>query len=273
MPPLWFRLDEVLPLAEHAMACVAHHRTTAQFLHGARLGPALIWNSAAGALGSNGVPGWYGADGRHHTAEAATWQHRATGRSAVSDAGADLYLPLAARPRSTHRHGMLGWRHPPLITVLRRGAKRDKHWFAVHTDPAARHRFQVLDHRGDIAEPDARWHPAMVTAEAVAHGTYPALVADGYTVYGDDVLARFDAATVRQMIADLHAMHADTGWRTGRMPGEYAVLHLDGSTVVISFEHDDGEAVHLFETDRVYPDSDGYYSVGAHLWPWHLVTN
>lgn len=265
MPTLWFRLDEVVPLAEHAMACVAHRRTNAQFLSGARLVPALICHSDTGELRSNGVPDWYGDDARPHAAEAQTWQHHATGRTGLPAMADDLYLPLAGRSRAARWSWLFGWGQPPLITVLRRGARRGKHWFALHIDAAGRHRHQVLAHRDDIAEPHAQWTSASVTAEAVAHRRYPALVADGYTVWGDDVLARFDAGTVRQMVADLHAVHADTDWRTDPMPGEYAVLDLDGTTLVISFEHDDGERVHLVEADRVYPDSDGYYSVGAHL--------
>jgi hypothetical protein len=34
---LWFRLDEVLPLAAHAIACVEHHLTEAQALAMAHL--------------------------------------------------------------------------------------------------------------------------------------------------------------------------------------------------------------------------------------------
>jgi hypothetical protein len=40
----------------------------------------------------------------------------------------------------------------------------------------------------------------------MAGGQYPALVADGYTVCGDDVLARFDRPTLSGMIADLDAV-------------------------------------------------------------------
>ena len=84
----------------------------------------------------------------------------------------------------------------------------------------------------------------------------------------DDVLARFDRPTVERMVADLHRVRADTDPRSDPMPGEFAALHLDGDVLVVSFEHDDGEHTRLVEIERVYPDAEGYYSVGAYVWPW-----
>jgi hypothetical protein len=56
------------------------------------------------------------------------------------------------------------------------------------------------------------------------------------------------------------------------MPGEYPLLRLTGDVLVVVEEHDDGEAVTYLEFDRIHPDADGRYAVGAYLWPWHLAT-
>ncbi len=121
---------------------------------------------------------------------------------------------------------------------------------------------RLVDHRDEIAPPEATWQPATVTAAAVAHGVYPALVADGYTVRGDDVLARFDRATVEQMADDLRTANPAS------MPGEIAILRFGGDVLLVLWEHDDGLQTHQREIDRVYPDPDGFFSVGAYLWPW-----
>ena len=99
----------------------------------------------------------------------------------------------------------------------------------------------------------------------MAGGQYPALVADGYTVRGDDVLARFDRRTVEEMATDLAVVNLAS------MPGELAVLRFDGDVLVVLVEHDDGVQTREREIDRVYPDPDGHYSVGAYLWPWTPV--
>jgi hypothetical protein len=72
--------------------------------------------------------------------------------------------------------------------------------------------------------------PGSTPPVAVAHSADPALVADGYTVRGDDVLARFDRATVEQMAADLAVANADS------MPGEIAVLRFDGAALLVLWE-------------------------------------
>jgi hypothetical protein len=274
---LWFRLDEVLPLATHATACPSQRITATQVRAGARLRPALIWTTTDNddTLSSNGVPVWYDEHGHDHAAVAWTWRHPATGeRGTLDQPEAPRFLPLTSH-RSDH--------HDPLITMLRRGAARGGHWFVLDTDPASPARFQILDHREEIAPAQASWVPATVTAPAVGRGVYPALVADGYTIAGDgDVLARFDGPTVERMIADLDAIHADTNPRTDAMPGEFAVLRFataqdphhddnrDGDVVVVSWQHDDGVEERLVEIDRVYPDLAGYYPIGAYLWPWQL---
>jgi hypothetical protein len=261
---LWFRLDEVVPLATHALTCPSQRITTAQIRAGARLRPALIWTTtdADDTLSSNGLPVWYDEDGHDHTAAAHSWRHPATGRRGTPhEADAERFLMLSAR---NGRH--------PLITLLRRGAQRGGHWFVVETDPAkaaSPERFQILDHRDEIAPPQADWVSATVTADAVARRHYPALVADGYTVRGaGDVLARFDRPTVEQMVTDLHAVHTDTNPDTDPMPGEFPVLSFDANVAVVSWQHDDGVDERLVEIDRVHPDSTGHYAIGAYLWPW-----
>jgi hypothetical protein len=263
----WFRLTEVLPIAEHALACSQHRITTAQTIAGQRLRPALIWTRPWGqeTLSSNGVPIWYG---RYHDvvhgAQAHTWWHQATNRRGTDE-----------QPLPEHRFLPLQQRHrddrSPLITLLREGARRGRHWLVVNTDPALvdrPERFELRGYRDDIVPADAPWKQAVVTAPAVARRGYPALVADGYSTRGDDVLARFDQATVETMIADLDAVHADTNPQTDAMPGEYPVLRMHRGTVIVLWEYDDGIRTRLVEIDRVKPDPDGYYSIGAYHWPW-----
>jgi hypothetical protein len=36
-------------------------------------------------------------------------------------------------------------------------------------------------------------------------------------------------------------------------------------------EYDNGESSTYREVDRIRPDSDGRYPVGAYLWDWHLA--
>ena len=259
----WFRTEEVHPIAEHAIACPAHRITTAQVRAGFPLRPALIWTATTErvALSSNGVPAWYDEDGQDHDAPAWTWQHRPTGRHGVAILGFDTaYLPLTSAGS-----------RPPVIEALRDGQRAGGHWVVVDLDAAGGHvigprAVRLVDHRDEIAPPEATWQPATVTAAAVAHGVYPlaypALVADGYTVRGDDVLARFDRATVEQMADDLRIANAAS------MPGEIAILRFDGDVLLVLWEHDDGLQTRQREIDRVYPDPDGFFSVGAYLWPW-----
>jgi hypothetical protein len=66
---------------------------------------------------------------------------------------------------------------------------------------------RLLDHRDQVAPADATWSPAVVTAAAVGGGWYPTLIADDYRIGcrdgDDDVIARFDRATVDQIVTDL----------------------------------------------------------------------
>jgi hypothetical protein len=255
------------------VACPAHRLTRAQVLAGAPVGPALIWTATGhgDTLTSNGVPGWYSEHGRDHAAVAWTWRNPGTGRcgSAAQPGYATAYLPLHADHDGA-----------PLITRLRQARQAGRHWLAIDIDPASGHLIaseavRLLDHREDIVPDDATWSPAMVTAAAVGGGEYPALIADGYRVLdrdGGDVIARFDPATVDQLVADLLVRHADTNPSTDPMPGEFAVLGFDRDALVVSWEHDDGQTTRLVEIDRVYPDADGLFAVGAFLWPWRTAS-
>src|SRR4051794_7757753 len=100
---LWFRLDDVLPLAEHAMACLAHRITEAQAAALTPSGPALIWTSTAAlnVLTSNGAPPWYGERGPTPAAEAHPWRDT-SGRygTAWTDGYHTAVLPLTAHDGS-----------------------------------------------------------------------------------------------------------------------------------------------------------------------------
>jgi hypothetical protein len=289
---LYFRVDEVLPLAEHAMSCPSHGLTPEQVAAGARLRPALILTATADGIGlaSNGVPAWYDEDGERHTAPAWTWRHPGSGRRGTDAAAIATAITGTAHtgkaltgaassgaPTGAEAGGQAArflplsrrhWdRRYPVIKVLRIGAQRGGHWFIVDTDPThpgGRDRFRVVDHRADLLPANAAWTATTVTAAAVWHHEYRALVADGYTVRGDDVIARFDRATVEQMATDLAEVHG----LGDSMPGEVAALRFDGDVVVVSFSHDDGHEESWTEVDRVYPDGQGFYPIGAYLWPW-----
>ena len=263
IPPkrLWWRLDDVLPLAAHALAAPEHRITGQQALAKAATRPALIWDSEPSGdwIGSNGVPFWYDQDGSARRVQARTWRHTPTGTLGTPgqpDRAAG-FLRLHRAHRDPTRQS--------LIHLLHHGADGG-HWLAL--DPTALHPgtgFQLLDHREDIAPPDATWTPATVTADAVFELEYPALVADDYTALGG-VLARFDHPTVHQIAADL-----DRLW-IGDMPGEHPIITWDADTAVISFEADDGDITRRVDADRVYPDTAGRYSLGAYLWPWQTTT-
>ena len=260
LPPtrLWWRLDDVLPLAEHALTAPEHRITGQQVLAKAATRPALIWNCEPSGdwISSNGVPIWYDEDGRARRVQARTWRHTPTGilgTPGQPDRAAG-FLRLNRRSRGPARRSLIG--------LLHHGARR--HWVALN--PTALHTADgvaVLDHRDDIAPPDATWSPATVTARDVGGLAYPAWVAEDYTA-ADGVLARFDYPTVRQIAHDLNRLRVDD------MPGEHPVITWDTDVAVISVDTDDGTTARRVEADRVYPDADGRYSIGAYLWPWRI---
>jgi hypothetical protein len=263
---LWFRLDDVLPLAEQAMACLTHRITEAQAAALTPSGPALIWTSTAAldVLTSNGAPAWYGERGTTHAAEAHTWRD-ASGRygTAWTDGYHTAVLPLTARDGSAG----------PAIDQLRLARYSEHSWIAIAIDPADRHvigptRVHLMACRDDLVPAGTAWTHATVTCRDVDDMPYPALVADGYTSDSRHLLARFDRPTVEQLAADLHAVHANPDRTSDPMPGEYPILRLHGDVLTVIEEHDNGAAVTYRSTDHLTPDGDGYYPLGAYLWPW-----
>jgi hypothetical protein len=177
---LWWHLDDVLPIAEHALAAPERRLTRAQALAGSATQPALIWESEPDNdwLGSSGVPIWYQQDGTPHRVHARTWQHDQTGTLGTPGQldGATGFLRLNRRYRDRDR--------TPLIKLLRRGQQTGGHWFVL--DPSALHTsdgLRGIDHRDDIAPADATWIPATVICREVMDIELPAPIADGYTVY------------------------------------------------------------------------------------------
>ncbi len=258
---LWFRVDDVLPLADHAMACPTHRITDAQARARTTLGPALIWTSNAtlDALTSNGVPAWYGERGTTHAAEAHAWRHTGTGRygTAWSDSYTTAFLPLTAL----------------FLDALRHARHDGRHWITIDIHPGDTHliapgRVRVVEYRDQLIPDGGRWMPAPVASSSTP-ATYPALVADGYTSDAGFALPRFDRAVVEQMVADLDAVHADRDRRSDPMPGEYPHLRWHHDVLIVLEEHDTGETITYRQVDQVRPDADGRYPVGAYLWDWH----
>ncbi len=251
---VWWRLEDAVPLAEHTMSLPQHGLSTAQVRAGAANQPALIWTAEPDrdALSSNGIPGWFDEQGQPHEAYADHWTHTATG--------------MTSRPRhSDPAHGFLpltgGGGASDLIGLLRRGARHGAHWFVLDASPT-KVRYQVPDHRDDVVPPDVTWVPATVTTDLGALGGYPAQIADGYTALGG-VIARFSREVVAQMRSDLAVLALDA------MPGQYPRIQMHGDVAVVYRDRDVGVREHRVEVDRVYPDRDGYLTVGAYLWAWH----
>jgi hypothetical protein len=269
---LWFRLNDVLPLAEHAMACFTHRITGAQAAALAPSGPALVWTSTAvlDVLTSNGVPLWYGERGTTQTAEAHAWRD-VSGRygTAWTDGHSTAYLPL------TSSDGRTG----PIMELLR-GARYSGHsWVTVDIDPAdpqliGPDRVRVLPCRHDLVPAGATWSPTVVTCRDVADEPYPALVADGYASDSGHLLARFDTPTIVRLAADLDTVHANPDRNSDPMPGEYPILRLRGDVLTVIEEQHDAptEADYFRATDHLTPDGEGYYPLGAYLWPWRPAT-
>ncbi|MFI7081839.1 hypothetical protein ACIBO1_31575 [Micromonospora sp. NPDC049903] len=256
-PRLWFRVEDVLPLAEHALACPTHRLTRAQLTAGEHNTPALALRrrGSSGDIRSNGVPVWFTSYGVEQVADGASWRR-------------------VDEPTAPDEHFFLPLRHPDpqgrrLIDVLRAGADLGHSWMAVDTDVAPHAtiglaQVEFAEHRGEITPSGTRWRPGMVTSPQVDHLDYPALVADGYDTGDDDhLICRFDPRTARRIVD-----HLSGPWRAATMPGEYPLPRFDGTTLVLLEETDLGDAVDLTVDDRCHPDRDGYYSIGAYRWLW-----
>jgi hypothetical protein len=263
---LWFRLDDVLPIAEHAMACTRHRITRAEALATAPTRPALVWTGSPvqDILTSNGVPAWYGERGTDHAAEAHTWRHTPSGRygTAYRDGYHTAYLPLDVASNE-----------PPAIEVLRDARHSNRNWVTIDIDPADRHligpsRVRVVAHRDRLVPADATWVPASVTSTDVGDETYPALVPDGYTTDAGLELPRFDRPTAEKMIADLEDINA-----CNVMPGEYPHLQWAGDALLLIEERDATHGSTYHEVDQAHPDEQGRYAIGAYGWSWQRSVN
>jgi hypothetical protein len=268
---LWFRLDDVLPLAEHAMACTTHRITSAQTLALAPTVPALVWTGSPlmDILVSNGMPAWYGERGTDHAAVAYTWRHtvactwRTTRRygTAWRNGYDTAYLPLDVASNE-----------PTVIDVLRDAWHTDRHWITVDIDHTDAHLIRpslvhAVTHRDHLVPADAAWVEATVTSTAVAGAGYPALIAEGYTTDAGSEVPRFDRPTAERMIADIDAIHT-----TDALPGRYPHLRLVGDVLLVIEEHNNGERSTYRQIDVVHPDAQGRYAVGAYIWAWQRAT-
>jgi hypothetical protein len=253
---LWWRVRNVLPIAEHAAAA-------GSFRDGLPSHPALHWISDAygDRVESNGKPVWYDADGHVHHARAETWIHTATGATGNPPKAdeRDGHLPLLAEHPDGRRN---------LLDLLRFARDHDVNWLAVHPDPATddtNARYQIRPSRGHTAPPAATWKRATVTCHTIGRGTYPALIADGYIAL-DGVLARFPYEAVQEMATDLAYLNM------GEPIGQYPRIQLFDRKAVIHVEQpDDDELVLLLEQDQVTPDANGYLAIGAYQWTWTPV--
>jgi hypothetical protein len=161
---------------------------------------------------------------------------------------------------------------PTLYHRLRSGVRHRLHWLAI-SRRHGRATVRLFDHRHDLVPAATPWRPATVWSPAVSFPTrtgtrpwFPAMVADGYIISGDDIVARFPRRAVHAMLAHLSDPMA---WADST-PAELATLRLRRNALIIGWSSDDGRHETVTEIDRVYPHTDGPYSVGAYLWPWHI---
>jgi hypothetical protein len=266
---LWFRLDDVVPLAEHALHCLSHEPADGIPADPGPAGPALIWTGTASLdlLTSTGLPTWYGRNGTPHTAAARAWRDpHGRYRPARRDGYTTAYLPL------TSGSGTPG----PVIHLLRCSMSRGKGWLTLDIDPADRHlmdayRVHVVSDRDDLVPAEAVWRPGPVTCPQVGERTYWGLVAD-YTTDGGDLIVRFTRGTVEQIADDLQARHA-AAQLDGAVPAGpvHSGLGFDGDVLTV-YRLDPGHVRPHRTTDHLTPDRDNRYPLGAYVWPWRYAT-
>lgn len=259
MPRHWFRLDDLAPLAAHAIAC-DRHTTRAEVLARANNGPALILSSTSqGAnLRSNGSPAWYDHDGGEHVAPASTWLHVPTGRTGhvhLSDY-VHAYFPLIDQ----------------VMHLLRTARLSGHSWITVYINPHDQHliapyAIHATETRDSIVPITTPWQKAAVTCAEVRDVAYPALIPDGYTTQIGNALPRFDRNTIVRIIADLDRTRPSPD----ATPGDNPILRLHGDTLTVLEEQPAGGNWTYRQVERLRPDRDGYFALGAYQWGWHLV--
>lgn len=261
---LWWRVEEILPLAEHAAATPRQRKTRQQYRAGWPDVPALIWSRKPDGdwLASNGVPIWYDVDGTAYRVRAETWTYTATGATGNPHPNdGDGFLPLHAEHLDGRR---------TLLDLLRFARQHNVPWLGVNADRTSEDsndRYLLSHSREDILPPDASWVPATVTSDTVGGDHYTALVADGYSAVDGGLLCRFPRDEVERMADHLH------GLSVGDMPGEHPVLRLGAGFVSVQWEADTGEdSSRWIEEDRVPADADDHYAIGAYQWRWTPAT-
>jgi hypothetical protein len=263
---LWFRFDDIWPLAEHALHCL-DHEPPAMPVGVGPAGPALVWTGTGGLdlLTSTGMPTWYGRRGTPHAAEAHTWRDpHGRSRTAGRDGGyTTAYLPL------TSDSGAPG----PVISLLRSNLHSGNGWVTVDIDPTDRHlmdayRLHVVADHDELVPPAATWDLGAVTCPQVGGRTYWGMVAD-HTSDSGDLLVRFTRDTVEQIIADLqHPIDAPVPAKTA---GQARIgLGLDGDVLAVYRLTPGHQRPHRV-TDYLTADSDGRYSLGAYVWSWRYA--
>ena len=259
MPRYWFRLDDVAPLAAHALGCEVHTTTRAEALAGANNGPALIFSSTreAATLRSNGNPAWYDNTGGEHVAEATAWRHAPTGRTS------HVHL-------SDYMHAFLPLTGQVMHLITTAGNSGDN-WIGIHIDARDQHlispyAIRTASGRDSVVPATCRWRPAVVTCAEVGSVDYPAQIPDGYTTTAGHSLPRFDRATVARIAADLDQLRA-----LDAIPGAYPILRLRGDDLTVLEETTADGNWTWRQVDRPCPDPGGYFALGAYQWAWETA--
>ena len=258
MPRYWFRLDDVAPLTAHALGCTEHTITRAEVLAGANTGPALVFSSTRqhATLRSNGIPTWYDHDGGEHIAYAAAWRHTPTGRTShvhLTDY-AHAFLPLTGQ----------------VMHQIRTAGHRGHSWISIHLDSRDQHlispyAIRTATGHDEVVPAAARWRPAMVTCPELGDSAYPAQIPDGYTTTTGHALPRFTRDTIGRIAADLDDLRIEAA------PGTHPILrlHADDLTVLQEQPYDGNWTCR--QVDRLHPDHDGRFALGAYQWAWEIV--
>jgi hypothetical protein len=260
MPRYWFRLDDVAPLAGHALSCTEHTTTRAEVLAAANNGPALVLTSTRehATLRSNGNPTWYRNDGGEYLAYATAWRHAPTGRTShvhLADYSQAL-LPLTGQVRH-------------LITTA---GNSGHSWISIHLDSRDQHlispyAIRTTTQRDTALPANCRWRPAEVTCPELDNVVYRAQIPDGYTTDAGHSLPRFDRATIGRIGADLDQLR-----NLDATPGRYPILRLHGDQVTVLHEQTHDGNWTCRQADRLRPDRDGHFHLGTYQWSWETVT-